>query len=151
MSRQVSKVRRACWGGSACSFNARQVSPWLNLATCTNNCKDLVIGLQQANEQVTSQQTQLAAHCVSVLRAHLPRIMLRQRWWSLQKSHPDLTIEMNFNARWWTLLNDFAIRYGRLDDSGLVARKLVDRPMAAAAWEQSVYRSIWRARSSGNS
>ncbi len=28
---------------------------------------------------------------------------------------------------------DFAIRYGRLSDSGLVARKLVDRPMAAAA------------------
>ncbi len=52
------------------------------------------------------------------------------------KDHPDLTIEMNFNTKMVNFIEDgidFAIRYGRLDDSGLVARKLVDRPMAAAA------------------
>lgn len=48
------------------------------------------------------------------------------------KQHPNLTVEINFNTSMVNFIEDgfdFAIRYGRLSDSGLVARKLVDRPM----------------------
>ena len=50
--------------------------------------------------------------------------------------YPELTIDMDFNSRMVNFVEDgidFAIRYGKLEDSGLVARKLTNRSMMAVA------------------
>jgi len=47
-----------------------------------------------------------------------------------------LTVDIDFNSRLVNFVEegiDFSIRYGRLEDSGLVARKLVDRSLVAVA------------------
>jgi DNA-binding transcriptional LysR family regulator len=52
--------------------------------------------------------------------------------------YPELTVDLDLNSRLVNLLEDgidFAIRYGELNDSNLIARKLISRPMMAVASE----------------
>ncbi|MFT4874948.1 substrate binding domain-containing protein, partial [Congregibacter sp.] len=53
--------------------------------------------------------------------------------------YPELTVNLDLNSRLVNLLEDgidFAIRYGELNDSNLIARKLISRPMMAVASER---------------
>jgi len=50
--------------------------------------------------------------------------------------YPDLTVDLDLNSRLVNLAEDgidFAIRYRELNDSNLVARKLINRPLMAVA------------------
>lgn len=50
--------------------------------------------------------------------------------------HPKLSIELDFNTRYLNLIDegfDFAVRLGDLPESGLIARRLVERPMICLA------------------
>ncbi|CAH6848700.1 Transcriptional regulator [Vibrio chagasii] len=135
VSRQVSRLEERV-GVALLARSTRMVSLTESGHTYYQQCKDLVIGLQQANEQVTSQQTQLSGTLRVSAAGAFAENHVAAALMEFAKSHPDLTIEMNFNTKMVNFIEDgidFAIRYGRLDDSGLVARKLVDRPMAAAA------------------
>lgn len=106
-------------------------------------CRELVTGLQQANEGLNSQQVTLSGTLrVSAAGAfaeeHVAPVLME-----FAKLYPELTIEMDFNSRMVNFIEDgidFAIRYGALKDSGLVARKLVDRPMAAVASQEYLTR-----------
>ena len=95
VSRQISKLEKRL-GCALFARTTRLVSLTSTGLNYYHQCKELVTGLQQANEQINTQQLKL----VGTLR------------------------EDGI---------DFAIRYGKLEDSGLVARKLLAHPMMAVA------------------
>ncbi|WP_375750527.1 LysR family transcriptional regulator [Vibrio sp. HN007] len=99
-------------------------------------CRELVAGLQQANEGLSTQQVTLSGTLRVSAAGAFAEEHVAPALMAFAKLYPELTIEMDFNSRMVNFIEDgidFAIRYGALKDSGLVARKLVDRPMAAVA------------------
>ncbi|MCV6589016.1 MAG: LysR family transcriptional regulator [Marinobacterium sp.] len=101
-----------------------------------HQCRDLVDGLLQANEQVSAQHYQLSGILrVSAAGAfaenHVAPALI-----NFACQHPQLSVKINFDSRLINFVEegyDFAIRLGQLKDSSLVARKLVDRRLMAAA------------------
>ncbi|WP_444941756.1 LysR family transcriptional regulator [Microbulbifer sp. ZKSA004] len=135
VSRQVSRLEERL-GSSLLARSTRQVSLTQAGTAYYQRCKELVIGLQQANEQVSQQQFQLNG----TLRVSGAGIFAEQyvapALIEFGLKHPGLKINMDFNSKMVNFVEDgidFAIRYGRLEDSGLVARKLADRQMMAVA------------------
>ncbi|EEX93608.1 transcriptional Regulator [Vibrio orientalis CIP 102891 = ATCC 33934] len=134
VSRQVTRLEERL-GVALLARSTRMVSLTEAGQAYYQQCKELVIGLQQANEQLSTQQTQLRG----VLRVSAAGVFAENyvapALMEFAKQHPNLTVELNFNTSMVNFIEDgfdFAIRYGRLNDSGLVARKLVDRPMMVA-------------------
>ncbi|KMT64948.1 LysR family transcriptional regulator [Catenovulum maritimum] len=98
--------------------------------------KDLVVGLQQANEQVNQQQLRLCGTLKVSAAGGFAEHYVAPALMDFLAQHPDLSIELDLNSRLVNLLEegfDFSIRYGKLDDSSLIARKLASRPMMAVA------------------
>ncbi|WP_045420668.1 LysR family transcriptional regulator [Vibrio jasicida] len=134
VSRQVTKLEERL-GVALLARSTRMVSLTEAGQAYYQQCKELVIGLQQANEQLTTQQTQLSGTLRVSAAGAFSENHVAPALMAFAKQHPNLTVEVNFNTSMVNFIEDgfdFAIRYGRLSDSGLVARKLVDRPMAAA-------------------
>lgn len=138
VSRQVSRLESSL-GSALLSRSTRMVNLTDAGLLYYRQCKDLVNGLEQANEQVRYQQFQLngtlrISAAGSFAEQHVSKALLE-----FANKHPDLHIHMDFNSRLTNFIEDgtdFAIRYGKLEDSGLVARKLLDRTMMAAASPQ---------------
>ncbi|GAB2888557.1 LysR family transcriptional regulator [Microbulbifer echini] len=135
VSRQVSRLEERL-GSALLARTTRLVSLTQAGTVYYQRCKELVVGLQQANEQVSLQQYELSG----TLRVSCAGIFAEQyvapALMAFGLEHPDLRIDMDFNSRMVNFVEDgidFAIRYGRLEDSGLVARKLADRQMMAVA------------------
>ncbi|HHX8554558.1 TPA: LysR family transcriptional regulator [Vibrio alginolyticus] len=135
VSRQVTRLEERL-GVALLARSTRMVSLTEAGQAYYQQCKELVIGLQQANEQLTTQQTQLSGTLRVSAAGAFSENHVAPALMAFAKQHPNLTVEINFNTSMVNFIEDgfdFAIRYGRLSDSGLVARKLVDRPMAVAA------------------
>jgi DNA-binding transcriptional LysR family regulator len=137
VSRQISKLEKRL----GCALFAR-TTRLVNLTPAGLNyyhqCRDLVTGLQQANDQINTQQLKL----VGTLRVSAAGTFAEQQvapaLMEFALQHPELSIEIDFNSRKVNFVEDgidFAIRYGKLEDSGLVARKLLAHPMMAVASE----------------
>lgn len=135
VSRQIAKLEKSL----GCALFAR-TTRLVNLTSAGQNyyqqCRDLVTGLQQANEQINAQQFKL----VGTLRVSAAGSFAEQEvapaLMAFALQHPQLSIEIDFNSRKVNLIEDgidFAIRYGKLEDSGLVARRLLAHPMMAVA------------------
>lgn len=135
VSRQVSRLE-ARVGSSLLARTTRLVSLTPSGAAYYQQCKELVIGLQQANEQVNQEQSYLNGTLrVSGAGAFVEQFVAPALM-EFAQEHPELTINMEINSRIVNFVEDnidFAIRYGKLTDSGLIARKLVDRQMMAVA------------------
>lgn len=137
VSRQISKLEKRL----GCALFARTTRTVNLTATGLNyyhQCRDLVTGLQQANEQINTQQLNL----VGTLRVSAAGTFAEQQvapaLMEFALLHPELSIEVDFNTRKVNFIEegiDFAIRYGKLEDSGLIARKLLAHPMMAVASE----------------
>jgi len=135
ISRQISKLESRV-GSALLARSTRLVSLTQTGQLYYEQCKELVIGLQQANEQINTQQVQLNGILrVSVAgtfaEKHIAPVLIK-----FAQQYPNLTIELDFNSRMINFVEDnidFAIRHGRLSDSGLIARKLLKRPMMAVA------------------
>ncbi|WP_226642320.1 LysR family transcriptional regulator [Microbulbifer variabilis] len=135
VSRQVARLEERL-GSALLARTTRLVSLTQAGAVYYQRCKELVVGLQQANEQVGQQQYELSG----TLRVSCAGIFAEQyvapALMAFALQHPDLQIDIDFNSRMVNFVEDgidFAIRYGRLEDSGLVARKLAGRQMMAVA------------------
>ena len=137
VSRQISKLE-ARLGCALFARTTRLVSLTPAGLNYYHQCRDLVTGLQVANEQISTQQLKL----VGTLRVSAAGTFAEQQVapvlieFALQ--HPELSIEIDFNTKKVNFVEDgidFAIRYGKLEDSGLVARKLLAHPMMAVASE----------------
>ncbi|PSV45936.1 LysR family transcriptional regulator [Photobacterium sp. GB-36] len=135
VSRQVSRLEERL-GVALLARSTRQVNVTDAGQLYYQQCRGLVNGLQQASESVNTQQITLSGTLRVSAAGAFAEEHVAPALMAFAKSYPDLTIEMDFNSRMVNFIEDgidFAIRYGALKDSGLVARKLVDRPMAAVA------------------
>lgn len=135
VSRQISRLEQRL-GSALFARSTRSVSLTEAGQLYYQQCKELVAGLQQANEQITEAQITLSGTLRVSAAGAFAEQFVAPALVQFAKDHPDLSIEMDFNTRMTNFIEDgidFAIRYGRLNDSGLVARKLLDRPLIAAA------------------
>lgn len=135
VSRQVSRLEERL-GSALFARTTRLVSLTQSGAAYYEQCKDLVVGLQQANEQVNRQQFQLSGTLRVSAAGTFAEQYVVPALVEFAQQHTDLTIDMDLNSRMVNLVEegiDFAIRYGALVDSGLVARKLLNRSMMAVA------------------
>jgi DNA-binding transcriptional LysR family regulator len=135
VSRQISKLEKRL-GCALFARTTRLVSLTSTGLNYYHQCKDLVTGLQQANEQINTQQLKL----VGTLRVSAAGTFAEQQvapaLMEFALQHPELSIDIDFNSQKVNFVEDgidFAIRYGKLEDSGLIARKLLAHPMMAVA------------------
>lgn len=135
VSRQIARLeeRVSC---ALLARSTRQVNLTENGAAYYQQCKELLTGLHQANEQLNQQQF----HLKGVLRVSaaggFAEHFVAPALMAFTQQHPELTVDIDFNSRMVNFVEDgidFAIRYGELTDSNLIARKLVSRQMMAVA------------------
>lgn len=109
------------------------------MAQESNGVICFVTGLQQANEQVNHQQIDLSGTLRVSAAGGFAEHFVAPALMEFVSQHPKMTVDLDLNSRLVNLLEDgidFAIRYGELNDSNLIARKLVSRPMMAVASEK---------------
>lgn len=135
VSRQVGRLEERL-GVALLARTTRQVSLTENGTVYYHQAKNLVVGLQQVNEQVTQQNIQLEGTLRVSSAGGFAEHFVAPALMQFAATHPGLTVDMDFNSRLVNFLDeeiDFAIRYGELTDSNLVARKLLGRKMMAVA------------------
>ena len=135
ISRQVSRLEERL-GSRLLARTTRQISLTENGEFYYQQCKYLVNGLQQANEQVTQQQYQLNGTLRVRAAGGFAENFVAPALMTFAKDHPELSIDIDFNSRMVNFIEDgidFAIRYGELNDSNLIARKLISRSMMLVA------------------
>lgn len=135
VSRQVSRLEERL-GCALLARTTRMVSLTQAGTVYYQQCKDLMTGLQQANEEVGLRQYQLCGTLRVSTAGTFAEEFVVPALIDFAGQHPELTIEIDVNSRIVNFVEegiDFAIRYGQLKNSGLVARKLVNRPMMAVA------------------
>lgn len=99
-------------------------------------CLELVHGLEEANEAVSSETISLSGTLRISAAGKFVSQFVAPMLTEFAQLHPNLSIDLDFSARVANFVEeglDLAIRYGRLQDSSLIARKLVDRKIVAAA------------------
>jgi DNA-binding transcriptional LysR family regulator len=138
VSRQVARLEKRL----GCVLFARTT----RLVTLTENgtayyrqARLLVVGLQQANEQVSQQQLHLSGTLRVSAAGGFAEHFVAPALMEFGSQYPELTVDLELNSRLVNLLEDgidFAIRYGELNDSNLIARKLINRHMMAVASEK---------------
>lgn len=99
-------------------------------------CLDLVHGLEEANEVVSSEKVSLSGTLRISAAGQFTSRYVAPALADFALLHPNLSIDLDFSARLVNFVEegiDLAIRYGRMKDSSLIARKLVDRTIVAAA------------------
>ena len=135
VSRQVSRLEERL-GSRLLARTTRQISLTENGEFYYQQCKQLVAGLQQANEQLSQQQYQLSGTLRVSAAGGFAESYIAPALMEFAKQHPELNIEIDFNSRLVNFVEDgidFAIRYGELNDSNLIARKLISRSMMVVA------------------
>lgn len=135
ISRQVARLE----GRIGCTLLARStrlVSLTESGTAYYQQCKELMVGLQQANEQVNQQQCQLNGTLRVSAAGGFAEHFVVPALIKFAQQHPELTVDIDFNSRMVNFVEDgidFVVRYGELTDSNLIARKLVSRAMMAVA------------------
>ena len=82
------------------------------------------------------EQSELSGHIRISAAGDFAETTISEALAQFVKQHPGLSIDIDFNTRVVNLVDegfDFAIRYGQLKESNLVARKLIERRLVAAA------------------
>lgn len=99
-------------------------------------CQTLMNGLNEANEALKEDQVSLEGTLRVSAAGEFVEQYITPALIEFASLHPGLNIDINFNS---TLVNlveqgiDFAIRYGQVNDEGLIARKLINRRLVAGA------------------
>ena len=135
VSRQVSRLEQRL-GTALFARSTRSVKLTETGQQYYLQCQELVSGLDQANEMVTGAQVDLQGTLRISMAGSFAEQFIAPALVEFAKQHPKLTVEVDFSSRHVNFVEDgidFAIRYGRLQDSGLVARKLADRSLMAVA------------------
>ncbi|WP_086933609.1 LysR family transcriptional regulator [Agarilytica rhodophyticola] len=105
-------------------------------------CVDLVHGLDQANEILTAGQIELSGVLRVTAAGEFAEKNVIPVLIEFIAQHPKLTLELDYNTRMVNFVEesfDFAIRFGSLPDSNLIARKLSDHNYITAASPEYLY------------
>jgi DNA-binding transcriptional LysR family regulator len=97
---------------------------------------DALDGLAEASHIASSTNTVLAGKIRITAAGPFAEERVAPLLVEFAKEHPRVSIEMDFDTRFVNLVDqgfDFAIRYGTLPESGMIAKKLSGRAMACAA------------------
>lgn len=97
---------------------------------------DLAAGIDEANQAAAGAQADLAGRIRVSAAGTLAEERVAPALARFARQNPRIAIEIDFDTRNVDLIDqgfDFAIRYGVLADSGLIARKLAKRTMVCAA------------------
>jgi DNA-binding transcriptional LysR family regulator len=135
VSRQVSQLE-ARLGVRLLSRSTRKIRLTDAGAEYYRRCAELAAGLEEANQQVTKETGELSGRIRISLAGAFAERYVAPALADFALLHPKISIELNFNSRRVNLIEegfDFAIRYGVLEESGLVAHKLVQRKLVACA------------------
>lgn len=135
VSRQVSRLEQRL-GTALFARSTRSVKLTESGQQYYHQSQELVNGLSQANEMVTGAQFDLQGTLRISMAGSFAEQFVAPALVEFARLHPDLTVELDFSSRRVNFVEDgfdFAIRYGRLQDSGLVARKLANRNLMAVA------------------
>ncbi len=135
ISRQIAKVEKHL-GVALFARTTRQVKLTDAGFNYYQHCQGLLDGLAQANEEVSYQQVELTGTLRVSAAGEFAELYIVPVLLDFAKLHPNLNIDIDFNSKYVDFVQegiDFSIRYGQLKDSSLIARKLVDRQLVAAA------------------
>jgi DNA-binding transcriptional LysR family regulator len=135
VSRQISRLEKRI-GCILFARSTRQINLTENGTFYYQQCKQLVTGLQQANERLDQQQFNLSGTLKVSAAGGFAESYIAPAFMEFAKQLADLSIDIDFNSRMVNFVEDgvdFAIRYGELTDSNLIARKLIRREMTAVA------------------
>lgn len=135
VSRQVARLEERL-GCALLARSTRLVTVTENGAAYYEQVKDLVVGLQQANEQINRQRFHLSGTLRVSAAGGFAEHFVAPALIEFVSQYPELTVDLDLNSRLVNLLEDgidFAVRYGELSDSSLIARELINRPMMAVA------------------
>lgn len=97
---------------------------------------DLIAAVEDANEAVSGARADLAGHLRVTSAGPFAERNVLPRLLRFAQQHPRLALTADFNNRYVDLIEegyDFAIRYGTLTDSSMIARRLATRRLACAA------------------
>ncbi|MBX2848037.1 MAG: LysR family transcriptional regulator [Acidiferrobacterales bacterium] len=100
------------------------------------HCNDLLNGIDQANEIVTAGQIELSGLLRVTAAGEFAESFVVPVLMEFISEHPKLDLEIDYNTRMVNFVEenfDFALRFGALTDSNLIARKLADHDYVAAA------------------
>ena len=135
VSRQVASLE-ARLGVALVARTTRQVKLTNAGVIYYERCVDLVNGLDQANEVITAEQIELNGVLRVTAAGEFAETKVVPVLLEFVAQHPNLNLELDYNTRTVNFVEDnfdFAVRFGNLPDSGLVARKLVEHCYVAAA------------------
>jgi DNA-binding transcriptional LysR family regulator len=99
-------------------------------------CVELVNGIDQANEIVTAGQIELSGLLRVTAAGEFAEKAVVPALLEFLTQHPNLNLELDYNTRNVNFVEenfDFALRFGALPDSNLIARKLSEHDYMAAA------------------
>ena len=101
-----------------------------------NRVDELIGGIDDANQAITGAFSDLAGPVRVSAAGPFAEAMVMPILLEFAEQNPHITFEVDFNNRNVDLVEDgydFAIRYGALADSSLIARKLATRQLVCAA------------------
>ncbi|WP_432200138.1 LysR family transcriptional regulator [Erythrobacter sp. W53] len=135
VSRKISDLE-ARLGAALIARTTRQVRLTEIGTAYYERCLDLVNGLEDVNHMVRTDQVEIGGILRVSAAGEFAEAHIAPALAEFAKRHRDLVIEIDYNSKSVNFVEegfDFAIRYGRLQDSSLIARKLIDRTLVAAA------------------
>ena len=99
-------------------------------------CADLIAGIEEANQTVVGETAEVVGRIRVAAAGAFAERYVAPALADFARRHPQVKIEIDFNTRRIDLIEegfDFAIRYGVLEDSSLMVRKLASRALVACA------------------
>lgn len=135
ISRQIAKLEQRL-GVALFARSTRKVKLTDAGERYYQHCLILVDGITSANEEVGSQQVELSGTLRVSAAGEFAEQYIVPKLIEFAQLHPSLKLDIDFNSNMVDFVQegvDFSIRYGQLKDSSLIARKLVDRHLVAAA------------------
>ena len=138
ISRKVAALEKAL-GVSLLARSTRNVRLTDAGQSYFSRCQELVYGLQEANETVFDKQVELSGTLKVSAAGEFAEQHIAPLLMEFAQLHPKLAIEMDFNSQMVNFIDDafdFSIRYGPMKDSSLIARKLTNRSLVAAASQE---------------
>lgn len=135
VSRQIAKLEKRL-GVALFARSTRKVKLTDAGQQYYQHCLILVDGIAHANEEVGSQQVALSGTLRVSAAGEFAEQFIVPELIKFAQAHANLKLDIDFNSNMVDFVQegvDFSIRYGQLKDSSLIARKLVDRQLVAAA------------------